>query len=311
MGGLLAKPVESIPSLFKDSVFFKKYPYLLPCLFGASFSVLGVLLGFSFLEETLEKKKTLSASESAERLLIDHEQESCGTLVEDREKRSTISETLTKDVINSILAYAMWAFNTVIFDEVLALFVATPVHTGGLSMTAKEFGLIMSLLGIIQICIQIFAYPVFERKFGLIGTFRFAIVLMILSVPTIPCLNMLARYLTDTAGNLTVQNRLLIQAGLYVLLSIRLMSCCFGYVCVLILVNDSSPHPRNLATVHGIGQVAAAFVRSIGPAIGGTLWSWSLTSANTFPLDFNFSFLFVSFICIIIFFHSYQLNHIN
>jgi hypothetical protein len=309
MGGLLAKPVESIPSLFRDSVFFKKYPYLLPCLFGASFSALGVLLGFSFLEETLSKTKKLPVSESTERLLVDHEQESSRTLVEDQQKSSTISETLTRGVINSILAYAMWAFNTVIFDEVLAVFAATPVATGGLSMTAKEFGMVMSLLGIIQICIQVFAFPVIERKLGVVGTFRFAIVLMILSVPTFPCLNILARYLTEEAGILTDQSRLLIQVVLFVLLSIRLVSCCFGFVCSMILVNDSCPHPRNLATVHGIGQVAAAFVRSIGPAIGGALWSWSLTSAYSFPFDFNFTFLFVSLICCVMFFHSYQLNH--
>ena len=263
MGGILAKPVENIPYFFKDSVIFKKYPYFLPCLFGSSFSVLGVLLGFNFLEETLASRKTkaLSISESTERLLLDHEQESSRTLVENQSPYSTLSETLTKDVIRSIFAYAMWAFVNIIFDEVLALFVATPILTGGLSMTAKEFGLVMSSLGIIQIAIQLFVYPVVERWLGIVKTFRLSVGMMILCVPTIPCLNILARYLADDKGIIADQNRFYIHAGLFVLLSLRLVSCCFGYVCAMILVNDSSPSLRCLGTVHGIGQVAAAFVR--------------------------------------------------
>jgi hypothetical protein len=44
LGGILCNPVEKFPWLFKDSTWFKEYPYLLPCLVVSSFMAVGALL---------------------------------------------------------------------------------------------------------------------------------------------------------------------------------------------------------------------------------------------------------------------------
>ncbi|UZJ56526.1 hypothetical protein CBS101457_005846 [Exobasidium rhododendri] len=44
LGGVLCNPVEKFPWLFGDSVRFKEYPYLLPCLVVASFTAIGAFL---------------------------------------------------------------------------------------------------------------------------------------------------------------------------------------------------------------------------------------------------------------------------
>ncbi len=54
IGGYLANPVENVPFLFKDSVFFKKYPYALPNFIVSGIIVVGLIFAFLFLEETLE-----------------------------------------------------------------------------------------------------------------------------------------------------------------------------------------------------------------------------------------------------------------
>lgn len=57
IGGALAKPVETMPSLFPPGCIFDRLPYLLPNLFSACCVFIGVVIGVLFLEETHAKKK--------------------------------------------------------------------------------------------------------------------------------------------------------------------------------------------------------------------------------------------------------------
>jgi hypothetical protein len=53
IGGLLAKPADSFAA-FKGT-HFEDFPYALPCMVSATFSIIGLVTGFSFLPETLIK----------------------------------------------------------------------------------------------------------------------------------------------------------------------------------------------------------------------------------------------------------------
>jgi len=57
IGGALAKPVDSMPSLFSPGSLFDKLPYLLPNLFSAMCVFIGLIIGILFLEETHAEKK--------------------------------------------------------------------------------------------------------------------------------------------------------------------------------------------------------------------------------------------------------------
>jgi len=57
IGGALAKPVETMPSVFPPGCIFDRLPYLLPNLFSACCVFIGVVIGVLFLEETHAKKK--------------------------------------------------------------------------------------------------------------------------------------------------------------------------------------------------------------------------------------------------------------
>jgi hypothetical protein len=58
IGGLLANPIDTFPTLFGPILtpFLKTNPYFLPCFFSACISFTGLLIGFFFLEETLKSK---------------------------------------------------------------------------------------------------------------------------------------------------------------------------------------------------------------------------------------------------------------
>ena len=339
LGGILSHPAETMPGIFGDSVLFKRYPYLLPCLVASSFSIFGVFIGFKFLGETLQKDqlayepKNIKNSSSAE-VLLENEAESTVTLLPEQrsllevpqetsnKKSSSLSQVLTREVVLSVLAYAIWAFINVIYDEVLSLFVVTPISLGGLSMTSTEMGFVLSSLGIAQIVGQLFCYPPVERRLGLVKSFRLASVMMIIFSLTLPFINNLARYLSDDHGQLSADGRALVYVVLLMNLTGRTIASCFGYISIIICVNDSCPDIRNIGMVHGFGQVAASFVRlvfvddqqtnkirAVGPALGGFIWSWSLISGLPSPLDSHFTFLVIAALSAIAFSQSFGLNH--
>ncbi|KAI1339155.1 major facilitator superfamily domain-containing protein [Xylariaceae sp. FL0016] len=59
IGGALARPCISYPSLFMPGTIWDRYPYLLPNLFSAFIVVIGVVNGILFLEETHSERKHL------------------------------------------------------------------------------------------------------------------------------------------------------------------------------------------------------------------------------------------------------------
>jgi MFS family permease len=58
LGGLLADPSKTFPSIFGSIELFKKFPYLLPCIISAVFSLIGFIVGCFGFEETLKSKRT-------------------------------------------------------------------------------------------------------------------------------------------------------------------------------------------------------------------------------------------------------------
>lgn len=57
LGGTLADPVANYPTVFRPGTIFDNYPYLLPNIVCTGVVVLGVVVGFLFLEETHEEKR--------------------------------------------------------------------------------------------------------------------------------------------------------------------------------------------------------------------------------------------------------------
>lgn len=58
---------------------------------------------------------------------------------------------------------------------------------------------------------------------------------------------------------------------------IRSASAIFAFTSVMVMVNLAAPK-AHIGAVNGVGQALASFVRGIGPALGGTLWSLSISS---------------------------------
>ncbi|KAK4994789.1 hypothetical protein LTR66_005250 [Elasticomyces elasticus] len=57
LGGTLADPVRNYPAFFRPGTILERFPYLLPNIVCAAVVLVGMIIGFLFLEETHEEKK--------------------------------------------------------------------------------------------------------------------------------------------------------------------------------------------------------------------------------------------------------------
>ena len=88
------------------------------------------------------------------------------------------------------------------------------------------------------------------------------------------------------------------------LMGLRQCINVFVFCVTAILVNDSAPQEL-LGTVHALCQMFSSLARSLGPALGGILYSWSLTNGLQYPFNHDFIFWFLDALAIITTLHAF------
>ncbi|KAJ2998860.1 hypothetical protein HDV02_003970 [Globomyces sp. JEL0801] len=308
LGGLLVNPVEQFPGIFGNSQLFKEYPYLLPCLVGSFFSIVGAILGILLLEETLKTKSTRSSISNStfneeEMPLL---QDEC---IDIPEENLTFKQTMTKEVQLSILLYGIWCLINIIYEEVYTLFVAEPLSAGGLQFTAFDIGTTLSISGFVELFGQIVIFPMLLKCLSLVNVFRISAALMAIFSIALPFCSDFARSLINTGtSEYTPEQKSAVFWLLFLLLAGKTLASVTGYIPVIMFVNDSAPTSSTLGTVHGCGQMTASFMRGVGPIIGGSLWSWSLSNNLYFPFDHHFTFGVVALLSVLGIVQSYRLE---
>lgn len=137
--------------------------------------------------------------------------------------------------------------------------------TGGLGMPPRSVGFAMAVLGIIGIALQLFVYPRVNERLGTLGSFRYSLCLF-------PIAYILAPYLSLIPSSKpppTQASGVLVWLALSGVLCIQVIARTFALPATIILINNCSPHPSVLGTIHGISQSVSSFSRTIGPVVGG------------------------------------------
>lgn len=207
----------------------------------------------------------------------------------------------TKNVLFTLLAHGLLAMHVGTFNNLWFVFLSTPRYnpnpetsntktttnlhlpsdyrpklpftfTGGLALPPPAIGAALAILGLIGITLQLLLFPRLSFRLGTLRSFR-------LSLTFFPFSYFLAPFLATIPTTLAAPHQAsgaLVWIGITLVLTIQVIARTFALPSTAILVNNSSPHPSVLGTIHGIAQSVSSATRTVGPVLFGWLYGVGL-----------------------------------
>lgn len=310
LGGALADPVKTYPTLFGRSKLFKTYPYALPNLVTAALLTISVSVGWLLIEETLSSRKDEAdagrqiaawvhrkccgpgrrarghyrlpsgATDELEEALMSNVRPSTSgsdaitafaMAPPARKSAVPLKQLFTPQVTLNIITYSLLSAHTTSFDQIFPMFLATSTKDGGLGLEPQTIGICLSIIGGVAMILQIAAFPPLQRRYGSANCLRWSLLLYSLVYTLIS-------YLHKLAGSSTLR----VCAGVLAVLFGKVACGVFAFPASAILVTNATPHATLLGSVNGLNQAIGSFMRMLGPAVFGFILSYSLESGITF-----------------------------
>lgn len=301
LGGLLADPASTLPNVFGPDGclafgFIESYPYALPALLNALFLIITTYIVFFGLEETLKERKNKfdlglhlksrfiskfrrsndGYSQVRTWDMPDVQMEAFTEPVKATQPLGKLpfSRIWTRNVILTLVSGAFYDFQLGAFTSLWTLFLSTArstapitlpfVFSGGLGMPATTVGVATSILGMLGMTLQLFLYPPVHARLGTLRSLRYFLVLFPIAYFFAPYLAVLpsASAAPESASGGFVW------IGIILVLLMQVMARTFTLPATIILLNNCSPHPSILGTIHGLGQSVSAGFRTAGPVVG-------------------------------------------
>jgi hypothetical protein len=197
----------------------------------------------------------------------------------------------TPNVTCTFIAHGFLAMSVGTFNSLWFIFVSTPVYdpshppkvdyrpnppfvfTGGIGLSPRSIGFALAILGIIGITLQLVIYPWINAKLGVVRSWRIFLCLF-------PVVYILVPYLSLVPSNSpppAEKDGLKIWLALCGVLALQVIGRTFTLPASTILINNCTPHPSILGTIHGLGQSVSSAARTIGPVLGGWLYGVGLS----------------------------------
>ncbi|KAH0494591.1 hypothetical protein TgHK011_001208 [Trichoderma gracile] len=294
----------------------RDYPYALPSLINAATLTIVTVVIFLFLEETSRARRHkpdigLKLGYRIKAAILDDKQSDyaripaweayamedygdTGILAEKpvtRIRQLPFRRLWTRNVLFTLLTGAFYDFHLGAFGNMWSLFLSTPryiiptpersenmrrwlplLFTGGLGMPASTVGVATSFLGWLGMLLQVTMYPPVQARLGTMRSFRWFLFLFPVAYFVAPYLSILPSWSPPpepASGGF-------IWAGITGVVFLQVMARTFTLPASIILLNNCSPHPSVLGTIHGLGQSVSALFRTVGPVIGGWWYGYGL-----------------------------------
>lgn len=196
------------------------------------------------------------------------------------------------NVVLTLLASSVLAFHVGTFNSLWFVFLSTPVYdpkkgaesphalprhlpfvfTGGLGLAPREVGMAMAILGVLGISLQMLVYPWLSARLGTVRSWRLFLLCFPLAYFLVPFLSLVP----SSADAPNPKSGLTVWVCIAGVLAFQVIGRTFALPAQTILVNNCTPHPSVLGTVHGIGQSVSSFARTLGPTLCGFLYGLGL-----------------------------------
>ncbi|KAL2814755.1 major facilitator superfamily domain-containing protein [Aspergillus granulosus] len=176
----------------------------------------------------------------------------------------------TPRVIMLIVALAIFTYHSMTYDHLLPIFLqdkrgdfspddSALTFPGGIGLSTRMVGLIISSDGIIALIIQSLIFPVLAHYLGVWRLFIIVTVLHPVAYFVVPFLVFLPyKYL---------------YLGIYTCLVTRNILSIIDFPVLLILIKQASPSDSSLGKINGLTASAGAAARTVAPPVAGYLYS--------------------------------------
>jgi hypothetical protein len=188
---------------------------------------------------------------------------------------SVSGKTFTRRVILLTVALGIFTYHSMTYDHLLPIFFQdervppdgthmtgsklTPASlAGGLGLSTKDVGVIMTFQGLIALLVQGIIFPVMASYLGIWRTFIAVTVAHPITYFIVPWLVYLPRNL--------------LYPGIYACLTVRNLTSIVAYPILLILIKEASPAPNCLGKINGLAASTGAACRTMAAPIAGFLY---------------------------------------
>ncbi|KAI0007445.1 MFS general substrate transporter [Xylariaceae sp. FL0662B] len=195
----------------------------------------------------------------------------------------------TRNVVFTLVAHFFLAFHVGTFNALWFVFLSTPVYdpkassasppprlpfrfTGGLGLAPREVGVAMAILGTIGIAMQLGLYPRLSTRLGTVRSWRACLCLFPVAYAALPFLAVVPSTTPPPAPKAGAA----VWAAIAAVLLVQVAARTFALPGQTILVNNCTPHPSVLGSVHGLGQSASSLARTVGPVLCAWLYGVGL-----------------------------------
>ncbi|KAL9111461.1 MAG: hypothetical protein Q9227_004139 [Pyrenula ochraceoflavens] len=166
-------------------------------------------------------------------------------------------------LVHFLLAFHISAFNSLIFILLPAQRAPSSLQrsllhfTGGLGLPSSKVGLATAIIGVIGFPLQILLYPRLHTRWGTLKCYRLFLPFSSIAYTLIPFLV------------LVPAKPWVVWPALVFVLGLQTLSRTFALPGAIILINNSSPSPTVLGTIHGVAQSVSSAGRTLGPMLCG------------------------------------------
>ncbi|KAG0152285.1 hypothetical protein CROQUDRAFT_649654 [Cronartium quercuum f. sp. fusiforme G11] len=276
LGGYLSHPAERFPhSWFSRTQFWHNFPWVLPCFAASFIPLLGCVLGYIWLEETLPAKKPaseiappISASENGDGHITQLNADPVASNLVENAPPGIFVLLRDRNLRVILVNYSLLSFQAIALDALLVLFAYTPVRSGGIGFSAANIGVALSLSGIFTVVAQLLLFPPLQRRYGTVKLYRICMAAYPVIFLLFPLIHLIAVFEKS-------ESHTGVWVGLTWLLLLK-TSANIVFACNMILVNSAAPTHNSLGTINGIAQCCATFVRAIGPVTASSLFAFSV-----------------------------------
>lgn len=214
-------------------------------------------------------------------LSVESEVSACENRMRTSTKQLPYRRIFTRNVVLTLLTHCLLATHVGSFNTLWFLFLSAPRNAGshrpsgfagGLGLPSSSTGIGISIIGVLGLTLQFSVFGSITHRVGVLSTFRTAALLFPVVYMLTPLLTILP---TRSAAPLPADGWCL-WAGMTGILFLQVTGRTFALPLMLVLTNNSSPHPSVLGSLHGIASSVSSGAYSIGPIVSSWLFGKGL-----------------------------------